>query len=384
MTLAFDKRAAGDKTVYEWRYANPTAITDLKLGLDAGDLWPRLYASSYRSYEDLARAYAAESDPMISVTPVLQAQADEITAGTTDHRRQAELIYDWVSRHIRYVAVEIAASAYIPHAAETVLANGYGDCKDHSALVVALLKAKHIKAELVLINLGASFALGSPPAFGSLNHEIAYLPDFNLYIDTTAGVAPFGVLPFAEYGKPVVHIGQGPALRRTPLLPAGAASISLRTTARLDADGRVTGDSEAASKRPLRRRHAAVRHRHPAGRPGTGREDDAAIRRQGGHGQFHLRLAVRTLEGLSHRRAFRDQPPIPNICRARAFRYRASSRPAGIRASSCSVRSISSTCRACSRPPATAATRSRTARWSCRRASMYANCRKASRSLTNS
>jgi transglutaminase-like putative cysteine protease len=250
--LAFEKRVYGDKTVYEWRYANPAAITDPKFGLDVSDLWPRFYLSSYKSYDEMAKDYAAEADSTTTVTPAIQAQADEITSGVSDKKRQAELIYGWVSRHIRYVAVEIGASAYIPHPAESVLTNGYGDCKDHSVLVVALLKAKHIKAQLVLINLGTSYALGVPPVFGSLNHEIAYLPDMGLYIDTTAGEAPFGTLPFAEYGKPVVHIGsEAPALRRTPILPPGAASITLRTTARLEADGRVIGDSEAESAGPF-------------------------------------------------------------------------------------------------------------------------------------
>jgi hypothetical protein len=136
----------------------------------------------------------------------------------------------------------------VPHPADKVLSNGYGDCKDHAILFSALLKAKGIASHTALINLGASYALANAPTFGSLNHAITWLPDFNLYVDTTAAVAPFGVLPFEEYGKPVVLAGAAtPAVRRTPNLPANSASITLKTAARLDKDGGIEGDSEATA-----------------------------------------------------------------------------------------------------------------------------------------
>ena len=35
------------------------------------------------------------------------------------------------------------------------------------------------------------------------DHVIVWLPEFATYDDPTAHAAPFGVLPYAEYGKPV-------------------------------------------------------------------------------------------------------------------------------------------------------------------------------------
>jgi hypothetical protein len=71
-------------------------------------------------------------------------------------------------------------------------------------------------------------------------------------------VAPFGTLPFGEYGKPVVHAtASGPALRRTPTLAANLATSTIKTTAHLDAQGRITGDSETSATGPL---GLALRH----------------------------------------------------------------------------------------------------------------------------
>jgi transglutaminase-like putative cysteine protease len=246
--MTFEKRSEGDKIVYEWRYANTNPLPEKIQALDDRDVAPRLFASSYQSYDELARAYGAFSDEKGAVTPAIRKLADEVTAGVADRRKQTELIYGWVSRHIRYVAVELGQEALVPHPADMVLSNGYGDCKDHAILFSALLKAKGIASHTALINLGTSYALANAPTLGSLNHAITWLPDFNLYVDTTAAVAPFGVLPFEEYGKPVVLAGAAaPAVRRTPNLPVNSASITFKTAARLDKDGGIEGDSETTA-----------------------------------------------------------------------------------------------------------------------------------------
>jgi transglutaminase-like putative cysteine protease len=80
------------------------------------------------------------------VTPRIQALADDITPGASDRREQAHRIYDWVSEHIRDVAVFLGNGGYEPHDATSILDSGYGDCKDHVVLLQALLKAKGIES----------------------------------------------------------------------------------------------------------------------------------------------------------------------------------------------------------------------------------------------
>jgi transglutaminase-like putative cysteine protease len=57
------------------------------------------------------------------------------------------------------VAVWLGNGGYVPHDAATILENGYGDCKDHVALLGALLKAKGIASEPVLINSGNRYTI---------------------------------------------------------------------------------------------------------------------------------------------------------------------------------------------------------------------------------
>jgi len=65
-----------------------------------------------------------------------------------------------------------------------------------------------------------------------------------MYADTTAAVAPFGTLPFAEYGKPVVHaLVKGSSRKTMPLLAPDEATMSIKTATRMTAEGRMQGES---------------------------------------------------------------------------------------------------------------------------------------------
>lgn len=206
------------------------------------DRAPRLFASSFKSYDDFGRAYTALTRDQIVVTPAVQALADEITVNIPDRRDQARRIYEWVSRNIRYVAVFFGNGGLVPHDPDTVIANGYGDCKDHTVLYASLLKAKGIENEIALINLGNAYSLSKVPTLAQINHVINWLPEFGLYADTTAGVVNFGSLPLETYGKPTVHaMTTGKALRSVPVLPKDSATSTIRTVAQLATNGTITG-----------------------------------------------------------------------------------------------------------------------------------------------
>jgi transglutaminase-like putative cysteine protease len=231
-------QAEGDNVVYHWNYAAPIPLTEEIAALAPVDREPRFFASTFKSYDDLGHAFAALALPKAAVTPKVKALADETTAGVTERRAQAQKLYEWVSKHIRYVAIELGRGRIVPHDADVVIANGYGDCKDHAVLFAALLQAKGIASEMVLINAGASYALPDAPTLAQFNHAITWIPDLKLYADTTAAVAPFGTLPFVEYGKPVVHgVLRGPTRHTVPMLPPGDATMSLKTVSQVTADG---------------------------------------------------------------------------------------------------------------------------------------------------
>ncbi|MGE4064917.1 MAG: DUF3857 domain-containing protein [Rhodospirillaceae bacterium] len=243
----------GDTITYTWRYSapqsDPTPRTAVVSSLKET---PRFLASTFKTYDELAHAYAALALPKAAVTPAIRARADEITAGITGKREQAKALHDWVSREIRYVSVGLGTGSIVPHDGETTLKNGYGDCKDKAVLLTALLAAKGIKSEIVLINAGQSYELSEAPGFVELNHAINWLPDFKLYTDTTSSLAPLGILPLETTGKPAVHVvASGAAVRATPVLRAGEASTVHRAEAQMDWTGRIAGTTRTTATGPF-------------------------------------------------------------------------------------------------------------------------------------
>src|SRR5262249_32356612 len=149
---------------------------------------PRLLISTFKDYEELGRAYWAEATKRAVVTPEIQALADEITAGTVDRRGQAAAIDRWIKSNVRYVAVYLGSGRVVPNDANAVLRNKYGDCKDHATLMTALLAAKGIASEQVLINGTNAHTLDQPATLAALNHVIVYLPEWDIYDDPTASL----------------------------------------------------------------------------------------------------------------------------------------------------------------------------------------------------
>jgi hypothetical protein len=250
--ITAEREQDGDRVVYRFRATYPDALAAESTAVGPFQRMPRAFVSSMPDYAAMARAYAAQAQPKEVVTPEIQQLADRLTHGIANRKDQARAIYDWVSTHVRYVAVWLAQGAIEPHSAASVLEVGYGDCKDHAVLFGALLRARGIDSEPVLINLGDEYELPGPPTLAVLNHVITWLPEFSLYVDTTAGVAPFGVLAFQEYGKPVVHAGAaGPVERRTPVLAHDQATETFVTKAKLEPDGTIEGESTTVASGPF-------------------------------------------------------------------------------------------------------------------------------------
>ncbi len=210
-----------------------------------------LEASTFADYAALGRAYAARAWPQSRPSPAVRALAEQLAPPGTDERETALRLYRHVANTIRYVATFLGEGRVVPRSAAAVLAEGWGDCKDHAALLQALLAAKGIEAQPALISLHNSYTLPDVPGLSALDHVITYVPSLNLYLDSTAPYAPFGLLLAAEYDKPVVLAAPDAArLSRTPPLPAGGIVLATHTEARIGEDGLVSGTTTTVASGP--------------------------------------------------------------------------------------------------------------------------------------
>lgn len=238
--------------MWRWVIADTVAHAPEIGSVSASDYSPRITVTSFANANDAAKAYLSRAASKARVTPMVQKLADDATKGITDKRAQAKALYEWVSMNIRYVAIFLDFGGVVPHDADAIIEAKYGDCKDHVTLLEALLAAKQIKSSSVLVNASNSYWFPKVAALpGIMNHVITYVPEFDLYLDSTAQFAPFGVLPPNVIGKSALRLNEVGGQATVVLLPEAQAGFknAIRVNTKLDisAAGEVSGQSQIAS-----------------------------------------------------------------------------------------------------------------------------------------
>lgn len=240
-----EKRSeANGRVSLEWTYQNKNPIKNKRLDWSVYDVEqePGYAFSTFKSYADIAAAYAVRARPKAVVTPEMQQLADKIVKDLKAPRDQAQALYDWVATNITYAGNCIGAGAVVPHDIGFIVENRMGDCKDHATLLQALLAAKGIKSTQALINAGSTYRLPKIPVVSTVNHVINYLPELNVYADSTSQTTPFGMLPFSDIGKPVLLLDGFHAGTITPTPAIGTNQQHLKSTIKINADGSAHGE----------------------------------------------------------------------------------------------------------------------------------------------
>ena len=226
--------ALDGRVVYRWTYSPSDNARTESESVDYADYGRHLVVSTFDDYTQLGRAYYQGAAGMATPGSGIKAQVQSLVGDLHDPRAKALAISNWVRKNIRYVAVYIGNGGIVPHQAETVLANRYGDCKDHVSLLEAMLSEAGIDSTPALISYGNSFALLPVPNPGLFNHVITYVPSLDLYLDSTAEDVEAGYLPPAELGKQVILTQTG-EVGHTPVAQAGQTRSHFNV--RIAADG---------------------------------------------------------------------------------------------------------------------------------------------------
>lgn len=227
---------------YEYQFKQDKAYPPEPNRVELIDFAPGIQFSTYADYADLAKTFQNLMQPKTKVTPQIQELADKLTVDAKSPRQKAQKLYDWVSANIRYVGTEVGASGFEPHSADEILANQYGDCKDHVVLLESLLLAVGIQSTPALINMSDTYLL--PKLAGTqFDHVITYIPSMDLYLDSTAQFAEFGVLPQAEQGKPTL-LAQNGQIHSTPHSSAKRDYTVKHTKLKLMPDGKIVGSAK--------------------------------------------------------------------------------------------------------------------------------------------
>lgn len=129
---------------------------------------------SYRIQETLPRSYREK------IAEIKEAyQSPEMRMSTA---------LQFVQDEIRYVGIEIGAGGYVPRQPSLVVERGYGDCKDKSLLLTAVLRELGVDAAVALVNTDTGYGLPDRlPSPFRFNHAIvrAQIEDEVFWLDPT-------------------------------------------------------------------------------------------------------------------------------------------------------------------------------------------------------
>ncbi len=249
--LKADKPVVRDgRQLLRWTYQNktPEKWTPADNGISKIGENPSLYLSTFKNYREITDAYGSRATPKAAVTDRVKQLAKEIVADRNRPEAQAQALYNWVTRNISYGGNCIGIGAVVPRDLDVVLDNKQGDCKDHATLLQALLAAKNIVSEQALINAGLLYQLPEIPVVSAVNHVISYIPAFNLFLDSTSSIMPYGILPDTLGEKPVLLVSNFKEGLKTPATAQNGNEQLMQTRLRINENGSATGETSLQLK----------------------------------------------------------------------------------------------------------------------------------------
>ena len=205
------------RIVFERGAIDPLENADSYLARDV-PAYPFITFSTGTSWQRVAEDYAAVVDGQIQNGDV-KTVVDKLTQGKQTRFETIQAISGYLDKQIRYTGVEFGEAAIVPHSPTETLVRKYGDCKDKSTLLVAMLRAAGIPAYIALLNAGGRMDVPAElPGMGLFDHAIVYVPgSTDLWIDATDEFARLGQLPTSDQGRfTLVVRPETTSLVRTP------------------------------------------------------------------------------------------------------------------------------------------------------------------------
>jgi hypothetical protein len=166
---------------------------------------PEIEFGTGTTWEQVALEYARLSNSKMRLADVQPVLARiNVKQGTRNEviRRMVAALH----KSVRYTGIEFGESGLVPQFPAETLKRKYGDCKDKALLLVSMLRAAGIPANLALLDSGPGQDINTNlPGMGMFDHAIVYVPasgsDAEMWIDATANYSRAGDLPLMDYGR---------------------------------------------------------------------------------------------------------------------------------------------------------------------------------------
>jgi len=192
------------------------------------------------TWEAVAKEYLDSISRLMDVDPNVTALSEELTHGMSSDAQKVAAIVKYVQHDYTYTAIEFGRRARTPNKAADVIHNKYGDCKDHAILLMQLLRAASVPANLAAANFDHEIQ-PDLPTLDQFTHMIVCVPSMmpngffdctNKLSDDQSGV-PMGLANHQVLLLDPAH----PRLVRIPDYPADSYAIKGNCTVSISDTG---------------------------------------------------------------------------------------------------------------------------------------------------
>ncbi len=170
----------------------------------------------------------------------------QMVSGAKTDQEKARILYDYLQRNFRYVAIELGIGGFRSFPASFTEKKKYGDCKALSTYMKACLDAVGVKSYTALINAGYNKSPLDPDfPVSSFNHMILCIPQpkDSIWLECTSNSLTFGVLSgFTENRNALLITENGGVLVSTPRSRPDENIANVSSLVHLTADGGGTAD----------------------------------------------------------------------------------------------------------------------------------------------
>ena len=198
----------GPNDIYSWEFSRIPQIIPEPSMPPVIEVTPLVLLSTFQSWDEIYKWWWKLAEDKVIADEAIKMKVRELAKDKKTLEEKLRAIYHFCARDIRYVAIEYGQAGYEPHYAAEIFRNKYGDCKDKSILLVAMLKEIGIEAYPVLIGTRGVVKMQDDFPMQNFNHCIVALrrQDELVFVDPTGEAVSFGDLPENVQGRTVLVI----------------------------------------------------------------------------------------------------------------------------------------------------------------------------------
>jgi hypothetical protein len=241
----FAQETAGDQKIYSLVASDSPQIKPEEYMPPLAEIAHRAVFTTYPDWREACSAFSDSFFKAASPSGELRSFTQNILREASTLEAKIKGIFLFVAREVRSVRFPFGEGGFEVHAADTVLKNRYGDWKDKSALLVAMLKAAGIEAYPVLVHSRAVPPVEDVPTldqFDAILVAVA-LPDNKdlLFLNPFADDSLFGYFQAGRDSRGLAVKPDGVEFVWVHCLPEAESSLENTISAEIDQDGSIKG-----------------------------------------------------------------------------------------------------------------------------------------------